>query len=279
MRIAAVMAVAALGVSVQTAQAQTTGTMTSSWTGGYIGGSIGAGMVRKNANETVKFDTNLDGTFNDTIRTAAGADAFTPGFCGGTAINATAAAGCTEDETRGVDFGGRVGYDWQSGMIVIGAVFEAGRTEARDSATAFSVTPAFYTFTRELDYLAALRARVGVGNERILVYATGGGVSANIEHTFASSNTVNTFVPRPTPERAWGYQVGGGVEFRMAPNVSLSGEYLFTGVMDEEDTTVRAQGPAPATNPFILVNAAGSDLQRSSPFQFQAVRVGLNFRF
>ncbi len=269
-----------MGAGPDTASAQSTGAASApTWTGVYVGGAAGAGMVRKNTSETVSFDTNLDGTFGDTIRTAAGANAFAPGFCGGTAINATAAAGCTEDESRGYDVSGRIGYDRQYGRVVLGALFEGGRTEATDAVTAFSVTPAFYTFTRDLDYLAALRGRVGVSADRMLFYATGGVVSASVEHTFSTSNVVNTFVKRDTPARAWGFQAGGGVEFRLTPRVSLSGEYLFTRLDDEDDATVRSQGPAAATNAFILVNPAGTDLQRIRGFEFQAIRVGVNLRF
>jgi outer membrane immunogenic protein len=266
-----------VGGGTHAASAQTAATPT--WTGAYVGAAGGLGMVRKSTSETVTFDTNLDGTFTDMVRTSGGANAFAPGFCGGTAINATAAAGCTEDESRGYDFSGRLGYDWQYGRLIVGAVLEGGRTEAADAVTAFSVTPAFYTFTRELDYLAALRGRLGVGSDRMLIYATGGVASASVEHTFSSSNIVNTFVSRDTPARAWGFQAGGGIELRLAPRVSVSGEYLFTRLDDEDDATVRSQGPAPATNPFILVNAAGTDMQRSTAFQFQAIRVGVNLRF
>jgi len=35
----------------------------------------------------------------------------------------------------------------------------------------------------------------------------------------------------------------------------------------------------PATNPFILVNPAGTNMQRTDKFEFQAVRVGLSYRF
>lgn len=266
-----------VGAGTHTASAQTASTP--AWTGVYVGGAAGVGMVRKNSSETVLFDTNLDGTFSDTIRTAAGVNAFGPGFCGGAAIDRTAAAGCTEDKSRGYDISGRIGYDRQYGRIVLGAVLDGGRTEATDAVTSFSVTPAFYTFTRDLDYLASLRGRVGFGADRMLVYATGGVVSATVEHSFSTSNVVNTFVARGTTERAWGFQGGGGIEFRIAPRVSVTGEYLFTRLDDEADATVRSQGPAPATNAFILVNAAGTDMQRSSGFEFQAIRVGLNFRF
>ena len=52
-----------------------------SWTGPYVGGQIGVSYI-DNDRPQVLFDTNRDGTFNDTVRTAAGANAFSPGFCG-----------------------------------------------------------------------------------------------------------------------------------------------------------------------------------------------------
>jgi outer membrane immunogenic protein len=42
---------------------------------------------------------------------------------------------------------------------------------------------------------------------------------------------------------------------------------------------VRSQGPAPATNAFILVNASGTNFQRTERFEFHSVRIGLNVRF
>lgn len=261
------------------------------WNGPYVGASIGGGFQKKNASETVRFDTNLDGSFGDTIRNVAGADAFSPGFCGGLAVNATAAGGCTDDE-NGIDFGGRIGYDWQFGRVVVGGVVDVSRTDVIDHATAFSITPAFYSFTRELNYVAGLRGRIGFGSDRVLVYGTGGGAWGNVEQLFTTSNTVNTFVSADldedgddddgdegSSESVWGYQAGGGVELRFGGRWSLAGEYLFTSLDNRDESAIRVQGPAPATNPFILVNAAGTDLRRSETFEFQAVRVGLNYRF
>jgi outer membrane immunogenic protein len=267
-----VMLVVAIAACATRAEAQ-------SWTGLYVGGSAGGGFLKKQPSETVLFDTNLDGVFTDTVRTSGGANAFSPGFCGGTAINATAAAGCTEDETTGLDFSGRLGYDKQAGRLVIGVLVDAGRTDLTDAVTAFSVTPAFYTFTREVKNLAGMRARLGLASGSALIYATGGAASASIEHTFTTSNAVNTFVRADSPSRAWGYQAGGGVEIKVGARISLTGEYLWTSLNDREDGTVRSQGPAPATNPFILVNAGGTDLQRSARFEFHSARAGINFRF
>ncbi len=59
----------------------------------------------------------------------------------------------------------------------------------------------------------------------------------------------------------------------------MSGEYLFASLDAGDDGIVRSAGPAPATNPFILVNAAGTDMKRSDRFDVHSVRLGLSYRF
>lgn len=258
--------------SVSAATAQT-------WTGVYAGGTVGAGFPT-GADEVVRFDTDLDGDFAETVRTGAGADAFSPGFCGGTAMNALAASGCLDDEAAAA-FGGRVGYDWHAGRFVGGGVVEVGRPGAVDVVTAFSTTPAFYTFRREAKAVTGLRARLGVASDRALVYGTGGPAAILVEHTFTSSNLVNTFTGARDGESTtvWGYQAGAGLEFRVGGGWSVVGEYLFTRADDRDESTIRAQGPAPATNPFILVNRDGTDLQRANAFRIHSALFGLHYRF
>lgn len=253
------------------------------WTGFYLGGFIGAGFQGDDESETVGFDTNLDGTFTDTIRTAAGADAFSTGFCGGLAVDSLAASGCTDDE-NGIDIGGRVGYDWQFGRVVVGGLIDVSRPDVTDSVTAFSTTPAFYSFTREVKSLVGFRGRAGYGGERVMAYGTFGPAWGKVEQIFTTSNAVNTFVAvnqdsDDGKERVWGYQAGAGAEFKLNTRVSVYGEYLFTSLDNTEESTIRTQGPAPATNPFILVNPLGSDLQRTEKFEIQALRAGINVRF
>lgn len=258
------------------------------WTGLYVGGTLGAGFQRENTSETVAFDTNLDGMFTDTVRTTAGANAFSQGFCGGLAVSAMSTGGCTDDE-NGIDLGGRVGYDRRFGHFVAGGLVDVSSAEISDSVTAFSTTPAFYSFTREPEYVVGLRGRLGFGNDRVLAYGTAGGAWSKVEQVFTTSNAVNTFVRTRDDDGAddneepsasvWGYQAGGGIEFMLGARWSLAGEYLFTSLDDREDSTVRSQGPAPATNAFILVNPAGTDFQRTGKFEFQSARVGLNYRF
>lgn len=246
------------------------------WTGGYISGHIGFSKIAEGSDNVLVFDKNLDGDFRDTITTAAGANAFSPGFCVGAAANSLPAGGCTVDDD-GIDFGGRAGYDWQSGGFVVGGVVELSAPDHIDSVSAFSTTPAFYTFTRELTWVGGLRARAGFGGDRMLIYGTGGGAWAKIEHSFATSNTANTFV-EDANDMAWGYQLGGGIDFKFG-KVTAGAEYLWTSLMDEDRYTVRSQGPAAATNPFLLTNPAGTDIQRADKFEFGSIRFTMGYRF
>jgi outer membrane immunogenic protein len=267
-----------LGSGVASAQTRSQG-----WKGAYVGGFVGGGMQADGSSEMVRFDTNLDGAFTDVVRTAAGADAFSPGFCGAAAANPLPASGCSGDD-RKVEFGGRGGYDGQAGRFVFGGLVDVSRSEIRDSVTAFSTTPAFYTFTRELDVLVGMRGRAGVDAGPVLIYGTGGAAWGSVDQIFTTSNRVNTFVPvnqtgEGTRESVWGYQAGGGAEVRLHSTLSLVGEYVFTSLDNRETSIIRSQGPAPATNPFILVNAAGTNFQRTDRLDVHSLRASLNFRF
>jgi outer membrane immunogenic protein len=268
--LAATALIASLSV-VSSVQAQAAG----GWSGGYIGGHIGYGFQPKDKDETIVFDKTLNGTYTDTITTTTGANAFSPGFCGGRALTGLAASGCDKDDD-GVEMGVRLGYDVQMGNVVLGAVGEATKTNVADGASAFSTTPASYTFHRDLDWLMAARLRAGYAMGAYLPYVTGGIAHAEVKRTFSSTNTANTFVPRHSQESV-GFQLGGGLERRVGA-MSVGLEYLYTRLNDN-DYTVRVQGPVAATNPFILTNAAGTDMRRDDKFSFHAVRVTAAYRF
>lgn len=251
---------------------------TTSWTGPYVGGQLGYGFQPKDRNEAVLFDNNLDGTFDDTVRTATGANAFSPGTCGGAAAATMPAQGCTSDRD-GVDWKVHAGYDMQFGNIVLGVVGDYGRATINDSVTTFSTTPASYTMTRRLRDNASIRARAGYAFGDTLLYGTGGGAWGKIRNSFASTNVANTFTGSGNDD-AWGYRAGGGIEQRLAPNFSIGAQYLFTSLKDKGYTVRTARGTSPANNPFVLVNANGTDFQRSgNRFNSHVAAVTANFRF
>lgn len=253
----------------------------STWSGPYVGGQVGIGLVDSDR-PTVLFDTNRDGTFGDTVRTGAGANAFSPGFCGGRALGATPGAGCDSVED-GIEGGVHAGFDMELGGLVVGLVGEYDRHRSQeDHASAFSTTPASYTLTRELRDSYGLRARAGVAlASNSLVYATGGVVRGRFRHSFESTNTANAFAVTDTRTSAWGYRVGGGVEQRFGRSFSLGLLYLLSSIKDDDDSFIDVtRGTAPATNPFVLVNPNGTLFQRTDErFRSHAVKLTGSLRF
>ena len=246
--------------------------------GFYVGATIGYDVQPNDDGETIRFDKNLDGTFGDSVLTSGGANAFSPGFCNGRATQATPAV-CTNDKD-GISYSGRLGFDKQFGNIVAGVVVEGGRNEITDSVSAFSTTPARYTMTREIDFNAGARLRLGYAANTTLFYATGGLAYAKIDHSFSTSNTANAFAGRGKRD-AWGYSAGGGLEQKLSKNISIGMEYLYNRLTDDDYIVRASAGTAPATNPFILApNTMGTDFARSGKyFIWHSVRATLAFRF
>ncbi|UYV16654.1 outer membrane protein [Porphyrobacter sp. ULC335] len=244
--------------------------------GFYAGASIGYDFQASDGDEFISFDRGSNGSFGETVTTAAGANAFSPGFCGGAATSPQN-ANC-ESDSDGVSFNGHFGYDSQMGKLVVGLVGEVGTANVRDAVSAFSTTPAFYYMEREIDYTAALRLRAGyTPATSTLVYLTGGLAYAKLDQEFETSNTANSFTVI-ADDKAWGYQLGAGIEQKVGKAFSIGIEYLYTGYNDD-DTLIRVgQGTAPATNPFVL--AGGVDFKRANDdFNLQTVKAVVRYRF
>ena len=232
-----------------------------SFDGLYVSGAVSLDGIDSGA-KGLEFDTNRDGSFGDTVSTVLGANAFSPGFCTGSANGNNAGAGCTGDEQE-IGYAVRVGFDKRFGSLVGGLLIEGARSRATDFESAFSSTPASYTFAREIDYSFAARGRVGIspGNGRGLFYATGGVAYADIDRAFTTSNTVNTFtLNEDGDDMVWGYQGGGGAELLIAGGLTLGLEYLYSRYKDDQPFVAVGAGTAPATNPFLL-NGGGTNLR------------------
>jgi outer membrane immunogenic protein len=247
--------------------------------GVYVGGHFGYSAQSNDRGEGVEFDTNVDGSYNDMVRTTTGADAFAPGFCKGAALANNAGGGCRNDKND-IEYGVRIGADKRFGNFVVGALLEGSRSEATDSVTAFSSTPANYTFTRELDYAGSARLRAGyTPGGGILFYGTGGATYGRIKNSFQTSNAANSFTPRNGKDWSWGWQAGGGVEAKVAKNLSIGLEYLYNTYTGDDYVVNVGPGSAPATNPFLLVSNQTDMRRTDSNFDFHSIRVTTALRF
>ena len=272
-----VAASAAAMLLAQPALAQSDRDKSQDFDGPYVGITGGYTVQPNDVRETLVFDTNRDGTFGDTVNTAGGVNAFAPGFCGGSPTS-TANINCRNDKD-GFEYFGKLGYDKRMGNFVLGLVVEGGRSEAKDSVTGFSSTPASYQFTRSADYQANARLRAGyTPGGGVLFYATGGGAFAKLDNRFSTTNTVNSFADNGRTN-GWGYVAGGGAEAMLTNNISLGLEYLYTDIQDDDYVVNVGAGTAPPTNPF-LINGGGTDIKRGDDhFRTHSVRASLNFRF
>jgi outer membrane immunogenic protein len=248
------------------------------FSGPYVGVTLGGSMQPNDPRERIEFDRDLNGSFGDTVVTSGGANAFSPGFCNGRAVT-TANQGC-ENDTDGPAYSVRAGWDFQRGNVVAGVVGEFGKAELTDSVSAFSTTPARYTMQRRIQWDAGLRTRLGyAAGGRTLFYGTAGMAYARVSHRFETSNTANSFTVNGSRD-AWGWAAGGGVEQKLGRNFSLGVEYLYSRYIDDDNGVRVGPGTAPATNPFLLGNANGTDMRRTDDrFDHGVLRATAAFRF
>lgn len=246
--------------------------------GAYVGVTVGQTSVKNRSDvNTVQFDTNRDGTFDENVMNSTGSNVFTPGFCSGTATGN--APGTCDDDDKGTQYSARLGFDVQAGRGVFGALVEFDKSEASDAASAFSTTPAGYHLTRELDYSVSARARAGIAvAPRLLVYGTGGVSYARINHAFDTTNTANSFTPTNDDDMVWGYQAGAGAEFKLGSSLSVGVEYLYNRYEDDKYFVAVGPGTALPTNAFLL-NGGGTNLRQDPRFAFDTIRATVNLRF
>lgn len=270
-------AMMALGLSMP-AMAQDSGGAVD-WTGPYVGGSFGYNWQKSDGAEHLRFDTDGDGSYDDAVTTTTGANAFSPGTCGGAARGPTPASGCDDDKDA-IGWMGHVGYDMQFGSFVAGVVAEAGKAYVDDKVTEFSTTPAFYTMRRKIDWNGNLRARLGYTTPGgVMPYITGGLAYAKVKNNFNTSNGMNSFTEDNRSEDGWGWTMGGGVEAKVADNFSIGARYLWTRYNVDDYRVDVGAGSAPATNPFLITPSGGTSISRGDKFDTQSVMVTSSFRF
>lgn len=246
----------------------------------YVGGAISLDSPSSDPG-TVTFDTDRDGEYGDVVRTAAGNNAFSPGFCDGAAYGPRAAGGCANDDDD-LGYGVRIGYDQRIGSSFVGGVLiEGTRSEMKDYSTAFSTTPASYTFTRELDYAISARGRLGFspGDGRGLFYVTGGVSYAKMDLGFTTTNGANSFTVTDDGEWVLGGQVGGGAELMLNRNFSIGIEYLYNSYDADEAFVAVGPGTAGPTNPFLLESGGTNMRTAESQFEFHSLRATASFHF
>ncbi|MGH6925801.1 MAG: outer membrane protein [Propylenella sp.] len=121
--------------------------------------------------------------------------------------------------------GGQIGYNWQSGMFVLGAVADISWSDIEGNAAC--PNPAF-TCNVDVEWFGTVRGNVGVALDRFLIYGTGGFAYGGIERQSAGGGAAIT-----QDETHIGWAAGGGIGFGVTNNLTIGAEALFVNLDNE----------------------------------------------
>ena len=162
-------------------------------------------------------------------------------------------------------FGAQAGYNYQLGGLVIGLEGDISWTGYGEDKLfdVFTVSGAEYV-KANMDWLATVRGRLGLANDRAMAYVTGGLALAGVEHC-ANDDSVNPCSVDNDDDIAWsgtrpGLVAGAGVEARLTDRWSFKSEYLYLATADKY---------------LIYDTSRGQDIDFG--FDAHLFRIGLNY--
>jgi outer membrane immunogenic protein len=142
--------------------------------------------------------------------------------------------------------GAYIGYNMQSGSMVYGVEADAEYSDISGTWDWGNGNG----LNKDIDWLASLRARIGFAANRFLIYGTGGLAIGGVDmEAFDGPPPLFTI---SGDEVAFGYTVGGGVEFGLSDSWTFGAEYRYTDLEDTEHSGVIFGGPFtyPHSNEF-----------------------------
>jgi outer membrane immunogenic protein len=135
----------------------------------------------------------------------------------------------------GIFGGGQIGYNWQMSQFVFGVEIDGGYLGARSR-------------TRQADDLIEVRygaygtftGRAGLAFDRLLSYVKGGAVVANIRNTASDidGGLIDPTDFSETSKARWGWTIGTGFEYAIAPSWTVKSEYLYMDFSNERSTNL-----------------------------------------
>lgn len=230
------------------------------WNGFYIGAN--AGQV----NGSSKMTTSV--VFSPT------------GYFASSSTPAISSSGTGKVKPSGFAGGVDLGYNWQSGAVLVGAEFDwnsVGANKTRSaSATYPCCAPTSYTVTEKssIGDMMTLRGRIGYVHGNSLFYATAGGAQARIKLEDQFSDTFATAKESFKSSKSKTAAIYGvGYEYAFPKNWSLKAEYLHAdfGKVSGTSTNLTAFTP-PIAFP-------SNTFTHSSKTSLDLLRIGVNYRF
>jgi outer membrane immunogenic protein len=220
------------------------------WTGFYLGGNAGYGW---------------GGSTGNTIAVLSDPAGLFTGYTGFQYPNLSPNGGIG---------GGQIGYNYQTGNWVLGAVADFQFANLRDSGLAD--VPAFATFletvqthSAKIDWFGTVRGRIGWAFDKFLPYISGGLAYGKVSSTLTLTAPATGFLLSGEADTVKaGWTVGGGFEYALNNKVSFGVDYIY---MDLGHQTVLATNQNFFAFPAVLA--------MDHHFTANVVRGAVNFRF
>lgn len=178
--------------------------------------------------------------------------------------------------------GGQIGYNWQSGLWILGIEtdfnalnMDAAATRSKQYISAPTATLTMSS-TVKTDWLWTLRPRVGyVVADRWLCYGTGGLTVSDLEADFTLLDDYTAVLGNVKQRQniskiKAGWTVGGGVEVRLDKNWSVRSEYLYAdlGTLEGDADDMTSDG-----------NYKSNVFHHEAEFVVHLVRFSINYKF
>lgn len=179
-----------------------------------------------------------------------------------------------------VNFGGQIGYNYQTGGAVMGIEFDMSALSGSEVLVRGPIaTTAFpslsYTYTNRIDpkHMFSIKGKLGAAMGNTLLYVEGGWAWTKAELGADLSSNGGYSKSGRLSKTMDGFIVGGGIEQRFGGNVSARISYHYTDQGSESYATAYNPG-----SNFAPPGANYSEVM-TQDLRLHLVRVGLNFHF
>lgn len=120
--------------------------------------------------------------------------------------------GALLEDTDGFAIGGKLGYDWQLGNIVVGGITDAFYSFADGNGRGGA------PYKSELNYYGTVRGKLGYSFGRLMAYGTAG-------YAYGELEVKNTGTGGSASEMLNGWTYGGGLEYFWNRDINLHAGY------------------------------------------------------
>jgi outer membrane immunogenic protein len=181
-----------------------------------------------------------------------------------TDVNASAAAArpgtVTSVSTSGFLAGGQLGYNWQASNYLFGLEADGGYMDLGGNKLLTGTGSGTRVGLKGGAY-ADVTGRAGVAFDRALFYVKGG--YAVLDDAVSYSTSSPLFAELRKHQADSGYTIGGGVEYKFAPNWSAKVEYLHFDFGNLNYTVFTTRGTSFLFNQTLRVDTVKAGLNYS----------------